>query len=288
MDENQKPTNAPEQTRDTLRKVSQTNNLIAAVKTSIGGVVAIILLLVGAVYFAVSQAEYMLSAILAFMALVIGFVVWQTARLAAKKFSHNTAETPFEGTGTIHTETVQSYPRATLSGDEEIVGWLGPLQRYDFKGMSSVGPLGTETHRGAENTLLVTPRQLIAVAIVQSDFDTLISQGAANPVFSQLGAANSSAAGQHVQTGLLNFKLWPKLIDSIPATEYASLLDTHYQWGIPFADIQSVEVKNSAMNAGVQIHLTNGTTLKYSTFLKEQIQPFAHAAQAAGLNVIGM
>lgn len=271
-----------EETRTTIKKAVRVNNILEAVKTSIGASMCSILLLIGAAYF-FSTGDIGAALILLGMAAAFATAIWFSVALARRRNSARGQTTPFDGTGTLTTTTAQPYARTQLQAGEGIQNWLGPVKRYDMGGASTV-VLGHEEHRGAENTLLITQHQLIAIALTQADFDS-VQQAGFGATLSQVSTAASKASGQHIQVELLNYKLWPQLIEGFVKANPSAVLENHYQWGIPHATIRLIEVKDTFVNAGVQIHLTDGTILKYSTFLKDQISPFADAASRIGIAV---
>lgn len=190
-------------------------------------------------------------------------------------------QNPFVGSTSVAVETKRLFPIATVQANEKMLGWLGPVMAIDIARQSYA--LGKEVVAAPENTLIVTSNQLLAVAFVQSDFDGL-SSGSVISGLAQFATASKSASEQHRYVGILNQGQWPALIENM-AGDLTSVLSSHWQFGIAFEKIVSVEARMGMLNPGVHITLKDGSILKYSTTVKARIQDFVEALRGVGIHV---
>jgi len=159
---------------------------------------------------------------------------------------------------------------AVAKPNEAIGSWLGPVNR---KGMSGVSfqVLSKEVDNQSENTLLFTQTQIIGLMITPQDLGD-VQQSAVRGVLNQvINNVPGSAIEKDTQFEALNSKKWEQLVASLSSQSLQSVLGSHFNFGIPYSLVQSVEVHDSLINSGLTFHLSDGSKLGYATLRKEQI-----------------
>lgn len=275
----------PNKLLDTAREVQQIENKGSFV-SNIFAAVLFITVSIGLVYFFVNVADGEPAIVYLFPVAFTGAAILslvQSYRKTKKKLGPSTSDTPFSGGDALTTVTKQPYERASLQQADKMVSWLGALDRTDLKGLSSSVGL-KEYVNSAENTLLLVNGKIIALALTQEDFNLLGGSGAMH-VIAQFAAADESAVEQKQNLTMLNYKKWPAMIEYIQSKTLSEFVGSHYNFELPFAKISRIEPRTGFINPGVYIHLSDGTTLKYNTMIKGQIEPFVTALKAQGLSV---
>lgn len=188
-------------------------------------------------------------------------------------------QNPFVGSTSVAVETKRLFPAATLQPNEKTLGWLGPVMAIDIGRQSYA--LGKEVIAAPENTLILTSHQLLVVALVQSDFDGL-NTGSVLSGLAQFATAAKSASEQQRYVGILNQGQWPMFMESV-AGDLSPLLSSHWQFGIAFENIVSVQARTGMLNPGIHITLKDRSILKYSTTVKGRIHDFVEALRGVGI-----
>ena len=140
--------------------------------------------------------------------------------------------------------------------------WLGPILRVD-KGAINTTTGGKEIVKQAENTLLFMPTQAIAIMLTPADAAT-VSQGVlgrAASVFIEYSPQQAIHKG--VEFSMLHKKHWDELMAPLLQMPLSSMLQTHFNYSIPYGQVQSVEVKTGRLMPRIKFHLMDGSTLSY-------------------------
>ena len=222
----------------------------------------------------------------AFLLAICVFVVFINApgfKLFSKKIKNGDEENPFQGTAALTTKTIRIFEKATYVPDEKVVSWIGPVDCINFDRQNYA--LGIEVVAAPENTLILTPEKLIAVALVQKDFDVVESGSSVLNAFAQVATISTSASEQERHLALLNRGKWSRLMEQVHKSELEKLIETHWQFGISRKEIKKIELKLGMMNPGIHIYLESGKILKYSTLNKNLIKPFGEKAKEIGIEV---
>ena len=153
---------------------------------------------------------------------------------------------------------------ATAANTETVDIWLGPMLRVDKGAINTTTePGGKEVVKQAENTLLFMPTQAIAIMLTPADLAN-VRQGV-------LGRAASvfikyfpqAAVNKGVEFRMLHKKHWDELMSPLLQMPLSSILQTHFNYAIPYSKVQSVEVKRVLTMPGIKFHLMDGSTLSY-------------------------
>ena len=169
----------------------------------------------------------------------------------------------------IQTSTAVTYsvPRdlapATPANNEAVETWLGPI--FNTAGGTR---WGKETVT-AENTLLFTPTQVIAIMLGPPDAANL-NQGflgwaasAVWPVVARNFGDNPSPPSPIREFRRLHWRHWDKLMAPLLQMPLSSVIQTHFNYSIPYDKVKSVEVKIGPVNPGLIFHLMDGSKVRY-------------------------
>lgn len=166
-------------------------------------------------------------------------------------------------------------PAAAPSINENIEKWLGPIERVD-KGSISYTVLSKEVDKQAENTLLFTPSQVIVIMLAPADLAN-VSQGVlGNAASAFINYSDGSGGDKGQEFRLLHSKHWDKLMAPLLQAPLSSILQTHFNYSIPYNSIQSAEIKHhSLLYPSLIFHLNDGKKLGYSVWQKDKVDDIA-------------
>jgi hypothetical protein len=160
---------------------------------------------------------------------------------------------------------------ATVGPDESIESWFGPVSTQGKAGISTIW-LAKENDNQSINTLLFTRVQVIGLMLGPDDLRHLQGSGPvktfANSVV-RLDTRGGITKG--MQFGALNANHWDQMVDALSAQPLEAALANHLSFGLPYGQIQSVEVKNHIVNPGFTFHLKDGRRLRYSSFKRDKL-----------------
>jgi hypothetical protein len=216
------------------------------------------------------QAGILVGVIGTIFGLILAIGSWvsyrQLRRAEKKPKTHNEFQTS--------TATEYSAPLASANAstnDEKIVNWLGPIIRAD-KGSISHSILAKEVLKQAENTLLFTPTQIIAIMLTPEDTKN-IQQGAVGSAASAFINYSSDTAGDKNQEfRVLYSRRWDQLIENVKSQPLENVIQTHLNYGIPYSSIKSVKLKKTLVNPGFVFELTDGNKLRFGVYRKDKIK----------------
>ena len=202
--------------------------------------------------------------------LIAGFVFVSFRQLReSRKTGSSFTQFSLDQIQTSQTSTAVTYlgPKnlvpATAANTETVDIWLGPMLRVDKGAINTTKPGGKEIVKQAENTLLFMPTQAIAIMLTPADLAN-VSQGV-------LGRAASvfikylpqTAVHKGVEFRMLHKKQWDELMSPLLQMPLSSIVQTHFNYSIPYSKVQSIEVQTGRLMPGIKFHLMDGSTLSY-------------------------
>lgn len=172
--------------------------------------------------------------------------------------------------------TTQEVPSAV---NEQLVNSLGPVLRSGL-GVASYQILNKEVNRSGENTLLFTPTRIVAVMLGPADIqnaDTSAVQGIMGKV---LEAMPETSVEKNVQFETLYMNKWQTMVEALVAQGLSVALQNHYNFSIPYSDIEKISLNKGFVNTGLTIQLRNGTKISYSVLNRDRLEPALQAVAA--------
>ena len=167
-----------------------------------------------------------------------------------------------------NTAATYSAPKGLVSAapanNEAVDEWLGPIARAGWNSGSTTAG-SKETVKNAENTLLFTPTQAIAIMLAPADAANLSEGVLGRAASAFLAYSPQSASGKGTRFRGLHAKHWDELMAPLLEMPLSSILQTHFNYSIPYSKVQSVEVKTGKL----KFHLMDGSTLRYQVLGRE-------------------
>lgn len=167
-------------------------------------------------------------------------------------------------------------PEATLSTDEQVISWVGPVTRTD-SGATSYTIISKEVNNDGENTLVFTNRSIIGLMVGPDDVSNIELGGLQKAAGGLLDASPDSTNTKGQQFRALYANKWPEIMQNLLAKPLKDTLLNHLNFGVPYAQIKSVKVNNGFINSGITIFLSDGSKITYSTFNKDRLDEIAGA-----------
>lgn len=159
----------------------------------------------------------------------------------------------------------------TIAQTNETIGsWLGPVTRGGLSGVDYTYA-SKEIDNQAENTLLFTSTQVIGIMITPQDV-TNLEQSTTRSILNEItNYAPDTAYDKNMDFEMFNLKHWSEIITSLQSQPLASVLQSHFNFNIPYSNIETVQVHDSAINRGLIFHLKDGKKISYRTIKKDQL-----------------
>jgi hypothetical protein len=160
-------------------------------------------------------------------------------------------------------------PPTTVAADEVVGSWLGPVWVGGKQGID-VQVLNHESDHQTANTLLFTNKQIITILLGPQDVPSSLAGGLLNQVASSsIQYSDEAEAAKNQEFTLLYAKKWEAIMQNLLVQNIQALQQNHLTSGIPFDQIDHVEVKRSLINPGLVIHMRDGKKLTYPTQRKD-------------------
>jgi hypothetical protein len=172
------------------------------------------------------------------------------------------------------TATEYSVPRQsnhTTAENEVIINWIGPVIRAD-KGAIGHSILAKEVLKQAENTLLFTPTQIIAIMLTPADTQNIQQGALGSAASSYINYSSDTAADKNQEFRVLHSRRWDQLVANVQNQPLQNVLQSHLNYGIPYASIKSFKLKNSLINPGFVFELVDGSKLRFGVYRKDKIK----------------
>lgn len=161
---------------------------------------------------------------------------------------------------------------AAVAPDESVVNWFGPVTRSDWsKSNINFTVLSHEVDKNAENTLLITNKQIIAVMFGPADIEGIDVSAMRGLASMGLQAAPEDEMAKGIQFRTLYASKWQEIVTKFTSQPLATSLTNHLNFGIPYNQLASVEAKKTFANPGIILHFNNGSKFTYATFKKDRI-----------------
>ncbi len=194
-----------------------------------------------------------------------------------KSADNNPQFNQFQASTAVNYVTPKGIEAAKVYNDEKILDWFGPVNRSDFKGQS-YGILDKEVDKQTANTLLFTNRQIIALMLGPEDAAALgPSNNAAEGITNMaLDYAPEAATQKGFQFEALNAGRWITMVQPLLSQPIGTTLSNHLNIGIPYENIDHIEVKKSLINPGLKIFLKDNSKLSYATFKKDRLDEISN------------
>jgi hypothetical protein len=158
---------------------------------------------------------------------------------------------------------------ATIAADEVVGSWLGPVNTGGKQGIS-VQVLNHESDHQAINTLLFTNKQVIAVLLGPQDAPASLAGGLLNQVASSaVQYSDEGANAKNEEFVVMYARKWDAMVQNLLSQGLQTLPQNHLTYGIPFDQIEHVEVRRSLINPGLIFYLRDGKKLTYPTLRKD-------------------
>lgn len=177
-----------------------------------------------------------------------------------------------------NTETAVEYAAPSVASstptvaqqNETIGSWLGPVSRSGMAGVS-YGVVSKEVDNQAENTLLFTNQQVIGLMVTPQDLADL-QQSSGREILNQItNYAPDTAFDKGMDFAFVNLRHWQDIVAKLQSQPLQAVLQSHFNFNIPYSDISSVQVHNSVIDKGLTFHLKDGKKLAYTTLKKDQL-----------------
>jgi hypothetical protein len=182
----------------------------------------------------------------------------------------------------FQTDTATTYSTplgpASVTNNETVDNWLGPIIRVD-KGAIGYTVASKEVDKQAENTLLFTPTQVISLMLTPDDAGAMQQGALGNVASSLINYSGSDAGSKGTEFRMLHSKHWDQLITPLLQQPLSLILQNHLNYGISYANIRSVKVKNSLLNPGFVFHLNDGKKLRYAVMRKDRMNEIENYLQ---------
>lgn len=216
------------------------------------------------------QAGILVGSLGCLFGLVLAVASWISYRQLRRAEQRPKAHDQFQ-TSTATEYSIPGESLQTAVSNEKIIDWLGPVIRAD-KGAISHSILSKEVLKQAENTLLFTPTQIIAIMLTPADTQN-IQQGALGSAASAYVNYSSDTAGDKNQEfRVLYSRRWDQLVSNIQNQPLQNVLQSHLNYSIPYKSIRSFKLKNSLVNPGFVFELTDGSKLRFGVYRKDKIK----------------
>jgi hypothetical protein len=245
-----------------------------------GVVFGIAVLIVGAVlsgYLYISQGQATVALLTMAFATTLGLLAVGISLVSYRQLTKS--ENNPKPYNQFQTSTATNYKvpldKAVLSPGESIGNWLGPVNRQGAAG-ASFQVLSAETDNQAENTLLFTATQVIGLMASPDDLPSSAQTGTLSGLANAaVKYSEETGVEKAVQFAALNAKHWSDIVAKLSEQPLDTILQSHLNFGLPYNKIQTIEVKKSFVNSGLIFHLSDGSSLSYSTLQKERLPEVA-------------
>lgn len=158
----------------------------------------------------------------------------------------------------------------SATSGETITNWIGPVIRAD-KGAVSHSILSKEVLKQAENTLLFTPTQIIAIMLTPADTQNIQKGALGNAASAYINYSSDTAADKNQEFRVLHSRKWEQLVDNIKSQPLQNVIQNHISYSIPYNNIQSFKIKNSLINPGYIFNLSDGSDLRFGLYRKDKM-----------------
>lgn len=201
-------------------------------------------------------------------------------RQLRKSADNNLQFNQFQVSTAVNYVTPNGTTVAQVDTSEKILDWFGPVIRTDM-GAVSYQMLDKEVDKQTANTLLLTNKQIIALMLGPEDATALgpSNNAAEGLVSSAINFAPESATQKGIQFESLNADRWITMIQPLLQQPIQNILSKHLNIGIPYENIDHIEIKKSFVNPGIRIHLKDSSKISYSTLKKDRIDEFSNVLQ---------
>lgn len=215
----------------------------------------------------VKGALIVLASFGGFGLLICGFQfvgIRQLARYKSPSFTH------FQTSTATEYRVPYELKGAVIDTGETIGNWFGPV---NLRGRAGIGMqvLAREVDRQAVNTLLFTPQQVIGVMLGPDDLQNLQAGALKNMANRFVTVAGEGAFKKGIQFETLNANRWNEMVDALSALPLESALRNHLNFGLPYSNIQAVQVESHFVNPGLSFHLRDGRRLRYGSFKRSRL-----------------
>jgi hypothetical protein len=159
------------------------------------------------------------------------------------------------------------YPAAIISNEEKVLNFIGPIQRYGLKWSATGQFLNHLYTKSAENTLLFTDKQIIAILVGPSDINKISNETSSTQKnLSFLVNFGGNYFDKNSQINALFASKWPLIVNRIIEMPLTNIMQDHLNFGIPYSLINQIEIIDKGL---IKINLKNGDVVNYFTFNNE-------------------